>query len=179
MEKVFNIGLKIWWKGGYETHISHKAIKSILTVLEDNSILYNIELLEYKKEDKLLLLTFSISNYDIQLNKIKYILQRNNLFVDCFTVNSEQKNINEAFRDIFLAMDAFELSLDDWKYKSVVGLDKTIDLIKSEKGLIHMYKSYYNFDGELTEKEDGGNISFETAKNLMDEFPDWNISHPY
>lgn len=91
MEKVFNIGLKIWWKGGYETHISHKAIKSILTVLEDNSILYNIELLEYKKEDKLLLLTFSISNYDIQLNKIKYILQRNNLFVDCFTVNSEQK----------------------------------------------------------------------------------------
>ena len=83
----------------------------------------------------------------------------------------------DAFMDIFLSIDSYDIAIKDWKYKSEVGMDKDFRIIK-RNDVIKKYDVYYNFDG-YGDKENEQIISLEDAKALMKEYPDWDISHPF
>lgn len=181
--KTFNIKLTMDVETGVKTHASINSVKEIISTLESFSLLYKIEMLKYDRESKLISLEFNIekvqfNKWKMDLDKIKNVIYRNHLYIRYFYLNGEEKHIMDAFIDIFLSMDVYDITIKDWKYQSEVGMDKDFRIIKRNDAIIKKYDVYYNFDG-YGDKENEQIISLEDAKELMKEYPDWNISHPF
>lgn len=180
--KTFNIKLTMDVESGVKTHASINSVREIISTLESFSLLYKIEMLKYNAESKSISIEFNIekvqfNKWKIDLDKIKNVIYRNHLYIRYFYLNGEKKYINEGFIDIFLSMDSYDIAIKDCKYKSEVGMEKDFRLIKRDN-IIKKYDVYYNFDG-YGEKENEEIISMPDAKELMKEYPDWDISHPF
>lgn len=180
----FNIKVVLWWEDGVETHISHEAVQEIIKALEKNRIIYKIKIMRYMVGGKMLGITFNINKddfnkYKINLNKIKSSLSRNAVFIHDLFINGEEKNIMDAFIDIFLSMDGYEIYVSDWKYKSEMGMDKEFKITRTKDNQLKYVDIYYDMNGNNGKEYHERVISLEEAKLLMREYPDWTISHPF